>query len=441
MSRLPRRAALLLPLGAAGCSAFDNLFDTAKVPLRGKREPVTPVRRGLEIPPGQAGIAAVPLPTPLPDWAQAGCNAVHAPGHPAAPGQLRPTWTANVGEGTEYRQRMTSTPVVAGGRVIAMDADGTVSAFDFATGARLWRTRTRPKGNRSTNVGGGVAASDTRVWATTGRSEALALDAASGNVIWRQPLGAPARCAPTIADGRLFVTTLDNRLLVFATDSGAPGWTYQAGTKGQTTLLAASSPAVAEGFVVAGFGSADLVTVRADTGAFAWTDNLASAAASTTLADLSAISGLPVIDQGRVYVIGDGGLFVCNDLRSGRRLWERDVGGSQTPWLAGDVLYVVTQQQVLAALDARDGHPIWVYDLPRYRDAKAQTGPVRWVGPLMAGNRLIVASSTSRLAVFQPATGRLLAAFHTPNAVSLPLVTANGTVLVLDDEGMIRAFR
>lgn len=445
MTGLSRRAALLLPLGVAGCGAFDafdSLLDAPKAKLPGKREPVAAAaQRGLDIAPGKRGIAAVPLPTPMPDWPQAGGNAAHAPGHPAAPGVLGPTWTASVGEGTEYRQRILSPPVVAAGRVFAMDANGKVSAFELATGRRLWAMGTRPKGDRSTNVGGGVAASSTRVWATTGRSELLALDAATGKILWRQPLGAPARSAPTVADGRVFATTLDSKLLAFAADTGTPSWTYQAVTKVQTMLLSGSSPAAADGFVVAGFGSGDLITVRADTGALAWSDSLAGARASSTLIDLSAISALPVIDGGRVFAISDGGLFVSIDLRSGRRLWERDVGGSQTPWLAGDVLYVITQQQVLAAIDARDGHPIWDYDLPRYRNVQKQSGPVRWVGPLLAGNRLIVASSSSRLAVFQPSTGLPIAAFHTDTSVSLPLITAGGYVLLLDDGGTLRAFK
>lgn len=439
MKALPRRAALLLPLGIAGCSMFDDVLSPVKPPIKGKREAVSPVRQGLEIAPGKGGTAAVPPPTAVAEWPQAGGNAAHVPGH-AAVGTLAPAWVASVGEGTEYRQRITSTPVVAGGRVVAMDAAGVVSAFDLATGHQLWRTITRPKKDRGTNVGGGVAASATRVWAATGRAEALALDAATGKVLWRQPLGAPARSAPTIADGRLYVTTLENKLLAFAADTGKPGWSYQTSTV-QTTLLGAGSPAAADGFVVAGFGSGDLIAIRADSGALAWSDSLASAHAQTSLVDLAAVDASPVIANGRVFAIADGGVFVCDDLRSGRRLWEREVGGSQTPLLAGDSLFVVTQEQALAALDARDGHPIWVDELERYHDVKDQSGPVHWVGPLLAGHSLIVASSDRQLAAFQAASGKLIASQRLPAAVSLHPIAAGGFVLVLDDEGNIRAFR
>ena len=45
--------------------------------------------------------------------------------------------------------------------------------------------------------------------------------------------------------------------------------------------------------------------------------------------------------------------MVCLDLRSGRRLWEREVGGSETPWLAGDWLFVQTLDQSLQDLVRR----------------------------------------------------------------------------------------
>jgi outer membrane protein assembly factor BamB len=437
---ITRRAALLLPLGLSACGidSLDDLFSPVKPPIKGKREAVSPVRRGLEIQ-GKGSAATVPPVRLVADWPQAGGNAAHVPGH-APVKALTQVWTAQLDVGTDYRHRITSPPVVSGGRVIAMDADGVVSAFELATGRSLWTTATRPKGDRSTNVGGGVAASGSRVWAATGRGEMLALDAETGKIAWRKPLGAPARSAPAVADGRLYVTTLEEKLVALAADTGAQAWSYQAATV-QTTLLGDCSPAVADGFVVAGFGSGDLVSLRADTGALAWSDSLAGAHAETSLLDLSAIDASPVIDQGRVYAIGDGGLFVCDDLRSGRRLWEREVGGSQMPMLAGDSIFVVTQEQVLAALNAQDGQPLWIVELERYRDQQKQSGPVHWVGPLLAGDGLIVGSSDRQLAAFSPARGRLIGSLRVPAAISLRPIAAGGFAIVLDDSGTIRAYR
>ncbi|MGI4951841.1 MAG: hypothetical protein ACRYGM_08550, partial [Janthinobacterium lividum] len=98
MTRLPRRAALLLPLAATGCSALDNILSPAKPPLPGKREAVVTARRGLALD-GPAATVSVPPPATLAEWPQAGGNATHAVGHIAlntpASGVLQPAWRAS----------------------------------------------------------------------------------------------------------------------------------------------------------------------------------------------------------------------------------------------------------------------------------------------------------------------------------------------------------
>ena len=69
------------------------------------------------------------------------------------------------------------------------------------------------------------------------------------------------------------------------------------------------------------------------------------------MADLSAIRGLPVIAEGRVYTIGLGGLLLANDARSGRRLWEREISGEDSPWAAGEWLFVISSEQQLGAIN------------------------------------------------------------------------------------------
>ena len=51
-----------------------------------------------------------------------------------------------------------------------------------------------------------------RLYVATGYAQVLALDPADGKVIWRQNVGAPVHSAPTVADGRVFVVTVENEL-------------------------------------------------------------------------------------------------------------------------------------------------------------------------------------------------------------------------------------
>lgn len=437
---LSRRAALLaLPLGLGGCSLFDNWFGDTKEPLGGKREPVLGSRGGLEIDTADRRTVSVPAPAAVPAWPQSGGTPTHVVGNIAVTG-LQPAWREGIGEGGGYRAKLTAQPIVANGAVYTMDSDGQVACFDLAGGGRRWRTDTQAEENRSTNIGGGIAWENGTVYATTGRAEALALEAASGRILWRKDLGAPARSGPTIAGGRLHFTTLDDRLLALNAADGARVWGYQAASS-TTTVLSDAAPAVSEGFVIAGFGSGELATVRADSGVLVWSDSLASSRGRTSQVDLSAIRALPVIDRGRVFAIGVGGLLASLDLRSGRRLWEREIGGGQTPWLAGDWLFVQTLDQSLAAISADDGRVRWVQDLPRWDNPAKRRDPIFWSGPVLAGGKLVLAG-TSELAVsVDPVSGQILGTQGLSGPVSISPVAAAGTLLILSDDGTLQAFR
>lgn len=439
MTRLSRRAAVLLPLVATGCSFIDGLLGDDKVPVAGNRDAVIAIRRGLEVDPADTRVITLPPPSDVPSWPQPGGGPTHAVGHVAIAG-FNPAWRSSIGDGGGYRAKITAQPIVFNGAVVTMDSDGLVSAFDLATGSRRWRTDTQDVEDRSTNVGGGVTYADGTVFATTGRAELLSLDAGSGAIRWRKPLGSPARSAATIADGRLFVLTLDNRLQAFTQTNGDRQWTYQANSSA-TTLFGEAAPAYADGLVVAGFGSSELLGLRAESGALAWSDSLASASGRSSLGDLSAVRALPVIVQGRVFAIGGGGLLASLDLRSGRRLWERDVGGLQTPWLVGDWMFVQTQDQTLAAIGRDDGRVRWVTDLPRYDNPEKRRGPLFWTGPVLAGGKLILAGSNETALSVDPIGGAVLGRIDLSDAAALSPVAAAGTLLLVSDDGRLQAYR
>jgi outer membrane protein assembly factor BamB len=437
---LRRRSALLLPLASlGGCSWFDDLFGSSKTPLPGRREGVMLAHRGLQVDSATPPRVQLPASVNVADWPQAGGDPQHFLGRVSGPGQLIPAWKADIGEGGGYRKKLTSAPVVAQGQVFTMDSDGVVSAFEVATGRQTWNFPTEPRKSRSTNVGGGVAFDAGVLYASTGRGEVLALEAGKGTLKWRQPLGSPARSTPTIAEGRVYLTTISQQLLAFDVTDGKRVWAFQ-GAAAETSVLGEPAPAYADGLVIAGFGSGDLAALRASTGGVAWTDSIAAASGRTSLADVSAITGMPVIADQRVYVIGLGGLLVAIDLRAGRRLWEREVAGAQTPWLAGDWLFIVTVDQQVAAISAVDGTVGWVVELPRYEKPEKQSEPIQWKGPLLIGEQLLVVSTDAKARLLSPYTGETRATFELSGAASVAPVSAGGVVYVLTDDGRLTAF-
>jgi outer membrane protein assembly factor BamB len=433
-------ASLSAPLALTGCSLFDSWFSTKKPTLPGKRESIFAPGRGLSVDPSAPKVVLPPAVRNA-GWPQAGGNPAHLMGHLAANDHLKELWRAKIGEGGGYRRVILAQPVVSGGTVFTMDSDAVVSAFRLANGTRLWRTDSKPKDADSTNVGGGLGVDESTLYAVNGLSQLVALDVTTGKPKWRRDIGVPGRSAPTIADGRVFLITIDDRLLAFAAADGRPLWSHKA-AEPATSLLGRPAPAYYRGLVVAGFGSGELAALRADSGTVAWTDGLGAARGAAGVADFLSIRGLPVIDGGQVLAISMGGLLVSTDVPSGRRIWERQVAGEDTPYVAGDWMFVISVEQQLAAVHIADGRVAWITDLPRWEDAEKKSDTLTWYGPLLVADRLIVTGTTDNALSISPYTGDVLG-HQQLSAAAAPLVpvVADGTVLVISNDGRLLAMR
>jgi outer membrane protein assembly factor BamB len=436
---IARRTALLAPLALGGCGLWDSWFGDKKTPLPGKREPVQTSRQGLTV---DDGVAKVVLPPEVSNagWPQAGGNPAHYMGHLATGTQLAEAWSADIGAGGGYRRKILAQPVAADGIVYVMDSDAVVSAFDIGNGGRVWRFDTKNDEDDSTNVGGGLALDQGTLYAVNGLSELVALDAAHGTMRWRSNFGAPARSSPTVVEGRLFLITIEDRLLALTTENGRQLWQYQAANP-TTSVLGSPAPAYADGLMVAGFGSGEMAALRAESGTVVWTDLLATTLRTGSLANFSAIRGLPVVDRGRVYAIGMAGLMVADDLPTGRRLWERQVSGEDSLWAAGGWLFVVSLEQKIAAVSRDDGRIAWVTQLPQWENPDKQRRPITWYGPLLVGDRLVVAGTNQQALAVSPYTGDILGQQDLSGKASLGPIAAAGTVFVVTDDGRLLALR
>lgn len=439
--RLTRRAALLtaasLPL--SGCSLYDTWFGAEKAKLPGTRVAVMPPELGLAADPGAPRVTLPPQ-TAIADWPQAGGQPAHSGGHMAARADLAVAWSASIGSGGGYRAQITAAPVIAGGRVYAMDSDARVTALDAASGSQVWRSATRGKDDRSTNVGGGIGVAGDTLYASTGRADLVAFDAATGAEKWRQRLPTPARSAPTIADGRLYVSTIDDSVLGFAVADGKKLWTHQA-PPAETSILGLPAPTFVDGLVVAGFSSGELRALRAATGSSAWGDSLAAARGRVSIADIAAIRGMPASLDGRLYAGGLGRLLVAIDIRSGRRLWEREAAVGEMPWIAGDWIYVVTTDGTVAAIARATGQVAWTARLDSFEDMEKLLDPIIWGGPVLAGGQLYLAGSQGKLAIIDPLTGTIRTQRDLDAGAALAPVPAGGALYIVTVDGNLICLR
>lgn len=428
-------------LSLSACSTIGDLFSSSDDdPLPGERRPVlgvSPDLQPLDPVAAEAEFAAAP-PWRNDFWPQAGGYSTHVMQHlQLGTDPLDEIWEVSIGRGGSDRLPLTAQPIVAEGRVYTKDAEMMVRAFSAETGEALWRRNVRPEEEDDLTIGGGISYGDGKLYVTNGYRHLVAIGPTDGSVLWTVRLPAPARAAPTIMSGRVIVQTMTGELMAFNSADGAFLWSYQGDTEA-SGLVGAAAPAVDSNIVVAGFSSGQILGLRPENGAVAWSDTLAPRQRLGGMSSLADIVAPPVIDGELVIAIGFGGRMMAFEIQSGRRVWQREIGGVNMPWVAGNGVFVVNNDQELVALSRESGNVRWVTDLQALTD---EDDPVRWTGPLLGGGRLLLASTDGDLVSLDPLSGAVLSQDRIGNDIRLPPVIAAETLYLLSENGRLSAYR
>ena len=434
---------LTLILGAsllAGCGVVGH--KKAKTPVVGERTDVLVSEAEIAVDPITATLPfALPDPAANADWAQPGGEPDKAIGHVALGKSLAHAWTVSIGKGSGPAGRLGGGPVVSGGKLFTVDTQGLVRAMDARNGGTIWTQRFGTVGrNASSLYGGGVSADGDKVYATNGLGYVACLDAATGKQVWVVHPGGPLRGAPSVDGSNLYVMSQDNQIYSLKAADGASNWSSAAALE-IAGVFGSSSPAVARGTVIAGFSSGELNAYRYENGRVVWQDALSRTSISTSVASLSDIDADPVVDGNQVFAVGKGGRMVALELNSGQRIWEQNVAGITTPWVAGDWVFVVTDEAKVVAMSRTTGKVRWINQLPRWDNPKGKKGLIYYSGPILAGDRLILTGSNGVLVNINPDNGSFQSQTNVGAGVSLPPVVAGGTLYVLDDKGRLIAYR
>jgi outer membrane protein assembly factor BamB len=115
-------------------------------------------------------------------------------------------------------------PVVAAGRVYAVDGAGVAFGFDAATLRLRWRTVTRGGARNCNNVSSPALAGRWLHFGTTGGTYYV-LDAESGKIVREIACGEPIFSAPVVGNGRVYFATLGARVYALEAD-GRICWTW-----------------------------------------------------------------------------------------------------------------------------------------------------------------------------------------------------------------------
>jgi outer membrane protein assembly factor BamB len=436
-----RGLAVFVLLTLSGCIGGFYGESERKSKLLGERISVMALARALT-PDVQLAGMVVNLPRPVlnADWPQPGGNADHVMQHPAFGDLPKKLWSVDIGAGATDDAALLASPVLQDSRIFTLDSEGTLAAFDANTGARFWRLNTRSPDEDDVVFSGAITTGAGMVFAATGVGQVIAASMETGKELWRVDAPGPIRGAPTYSDGRLFMTTIDNKAVAFSVKSGERLWTHS-GIVEIAALLGGASPAVRDNVVIVPYSSGEIFALKAETGRVFWMDSLSDVQRTNAISNLADIRGNPVIDRDIVIAMSHSGRVTALDFKTGVRVWDRRIGGINTPWVAGDFVFLLSNAAEVIALTRRDGRVRWLTQLPQFKDPEQRQTGIQYTGPVLAGDRLVVSSSLGELHAISPYTGQVLGNIDVKAPVFIPPIVAGATIYVLTDKGRLIAYR
>lgn len=258
-------------------------------------------------------------------------------------------------------------------RVYLVMADGSVRAFDHATGANLWTTR------RSSSVR--PSASGRYVTGADGAT-AWAIDAESGEVVWSRDLGVRVPAAPAITGPGAAVLTDAGDLVLLAWADGREAWKVRLPGAPSAPLAAAADR------LFVGFADGLVRAVALADGATVWERTLGGRVLGLT----------PIGD--RLFTGSADNFLYALKVRDGGTAWRWRTGGDVEALAVADDrrVYFTSLDAMLRAMDRRHGDLRWQRPL-----AARAVG-----GPTVSGTTVVVASVSTELRAFRTSDGGLL---------------------------------
>ncbi|MFT7485207.1 MAG: outer membrane protein assembly factor BamB [Candidatus Paceibacteria bacterium] len=316
----------------------------------------------------------------------------------------------------EAEGAITSSPVVADGRVYFGSDDAKLYCLDAESGESLWSYTTQDMLEAPPTVVDGT------VYIGSNDFFFYAVDAVTGDLRWKYETGdkimGGANYLQTEKGLCIVVGSYDTSLYGFDAATGEKLWEYS------TNNYVNGTPAIEDDLTCFGGCDAILHVVSVSTG---------EGIAAIELGAESHVAGSAAIEDGRAYFGHYGNQFVCVDLQSQEVVWHYDnprFAFFSSPALSGDRLVFGGRDKQLHCVKKADGTPIWTFATGRKIDSS----------PVICGEEVVFGSGDGRLYILDLETGNERWSYDVGKALIASPAVASGKIYIGCNDSKLYVF-
>ncbi len=290
--------------------------------------------------------------------------------------KIRNVWDHNTGVGTaklSFRLR----PAIQNGVVYTADVRGRVNAYTLDKGKRLWTVNLKKPVSSGPTVGGELL-----VMGTTD-GEVIALNIKTGKKSWLSRVSSEVLAAPLIDENVVVVRTINGILQGLAVDTGKSVWIYRRRAP-LLTMRGNSSPVAWKGLLYTGFDDGKMASIKTSTGRLIWEQAITLVRGRTELDRLVDIDSDPYVHNGVLYVVTFQGKLAAINIRARQLMWSRKLSSFKNITVDEQRVYVTDEKSRVWAFDSQTGVSVWKQEklLNRRLTGPASSGQYVVVGDL-----------------------------------------------------------
>jgi outer membrane protein assembly factor BamB len=345
-------------------------------------------------------------------------------------------WTVKLDYESSKAIRITSSPIIADGKIFCIDAGGIVYAVDQKTGAQIWRTSTTLV-EKDGQIGGAIAYCNDRLIVTSSFSECFSLEAKTGKILWRIKIPAPCKGdGITIYEGKAFISCSNSSLHVIDVSSGKILWSHS-GTITDSSYIGSASVAIDDGIVFVAYQSGEIYALLLETGVAIWDTAFSKISLTNAARAFAHPRACPVVKNGIVYFVAANEQTSAFGTKTGKRLWVSSYGGLQTPTVSGNSIFIFNSRSELVCLNRYSGVLRWISHLDPTLEE-----PHNWYGQILVRDHLAMLSPNGNLSFVSVYDGKVKKMIKiNEEEISVNPVIADSIMYILSSDRELSAYK
>ena len=417
-----------------GCSfnEISSLFEEKEVKLPGKRENVFDFKDNIIVKANKKILIEKPL--SIDSWNQQFQNSRNHLSHFKSKPVLKLKGKISLGNILFEKINLVVQPVNLGENIFYADKDFNIISRNYLTGKLNWKTNLEIEKKEKVLFLGGISLVDNSLVVTSGLGNIYLIDSNTGKKEWKKNFLVQFSRPALIFKNKVFAVSDDNQTFCLNLKNGEIIWNH-IGNLEEVSIIGGSKPAAIDNTVVLSYSSGEIYALDENDGSLIWFDNVGSSNYFSRSALNDIQSPLSIVNN-KVYSPTFSDKLLVYDLNDGSKIWELKISSINQVAISGEALYIIDTLGKLLCLDSKTGKLLWSVQLKTNYDGEE----IRWYGPLLTSNKLLVANSFGTILSLSPFTGKtlsklnfdegfILSPFQIKNEVFL--ITKKGTIFIL----------